>query len=159
MRLTTMTDYAMRILMYVAHNPDRLCTIAEIAAAYRISEPHLMKITHQLGKAGFIETVRGKGGGMRLATSPSQINVGDVVRGIEPDFSLVECLAAGDGCALTGHCRLAGILSGALDGFLAHLGHYTLADLLLPASTARRATPHAVVLRRRSRIAADRRPS
>ena len=159
MRLTTMTDYAMRILMYVAHNPDRLCTIAEIAAAYRISEPHLMKITHQLGKAGFIETVRGQGGGMRLATSPGEINLGDVVRSIEPDFALVECFAAGDGCALTGHCRLAGILSGALDGFLAHLARYTLADLLLPTSTAHRESPHAVVHSRRSRIAADPRPS
>lgn len=159
MRLTTMTDYAMRILMYVAHNPDRLCTIAEVAAAYGISEPHLMKITHHLGKAGFIETVRGKGGGMRLATSPSQINLGEVVRSVEPDFLLVECFAAGDGCALTGHCRLAGILSGALDGFLAHLDRYTLADLLLPASTARRSPPRGAVLRQRSRIAADPRPS
>ncbi len=159
MRLTTMTDYAMRILMYVAHNPNRLCTIAEIAAAYRISEPHLMKITHQLGKAGFIETVRGKGGGMRLATSPSQINLGDVVRRIEPDFSLVECFAGGDDCALTGHCRLAGILAGALDGFLAHLGRHTLADLLLPGSTARQGAAHSVVLRRGSPIAADPQPS
>ena len=83
MRLTTMTDYAMRILMYVAHNPDRLCTIAD-RRRLRISEPQLMKITHQFGKAGFVETVRGKGGGMRLATSPGRINLGDVVRASSP---------------------------------------------------------------------------
>ena len=130
MRLTTMTDYAMRLLMYVAHNPDRLCTIAEIAHAYGISEAHLMKITHQLGQAGFIETVRGKGGGMRLASPPGQISLGAVVRQVEPDFSLVECFAPGDMCALTGHCRLAGILAGALQGFMLHLDRHTLADLV-----------------------------
>jgi Rrf2 family protein len=90
MRLTTMTDYAMRLLMYVAQQPDRLCTIAEVANAYGISEAHLMKITHQLGLSGWLETVRGKGGGMRLAAAPADINVGAVVRSIEPDFYLVE---------------------------------------------------------------------
>ena len=68
MRLTTMTDYAMRLLMYVAQQPDRLSTIAEVAKVYDISEAHLMKITHQLALNGWLETVRGKGGGMRLAS-------------------------------------------------------------------------------------------
>lgn len=130
MRLTTMTDYALRLLMYVAHRPERLCTIAEVARAYGVSEAHLMKITHQLGLAGFIETVRGKGGGMRLAAPPAQINVGAVVRAMEPDFSLVECFAGDTGCVLTGHCRLAGIVGGALDSFLGHLDRFTLADLI-----------------------------
>ena len=130
MRLTTMTDYAMRLLMYVAHRPDRLCTIAEIAAAYGISQAHLMKITHQLGQAGFIETVRGKGGGMRLAAPPDEINLGAVVRRMEVDLDLVECFTHVDNrCVLTGHCRLAGVLDGALGAFLAHLDGYTLADL------------------------------
>ena len=132
MRLTTMSDYAMRLLMYVAHHPDELCTIAEIAEAYGISEAHLMKITHQLGQAGFIETVRGKGGGMRLAAPPADINLGEVVRRMEPDFALVECFAVVNNCVLTGHCRLAGIVAGALEGFLAHLDRYTLADLVPP---------------------------
>ncbi len=137
MRLTTMTDYAMRLLMYVAHCPDRLCTIAEIAQAYAISEAHLMKITHQLGQAGFIETVRGKGGGMRLAAPPAQINLGAVVRYVEADLSLVECFSsAGNQCALTGHCRLAGILAEGLAGFMAHLDRYTLADLTADAGEA-----------------------
>jgi len=137
MRLTTMTDYAMRLLMYLAHNPDRLCTIAEIAGAYGVSEAHLMKVTHQLGLAGFIETVRGKGGGMRLAAPPTTINLGEVVRAIEPDFALVECFGSGNRCTLTEYCRLAGIFGGALEAFLAHLDRHTLADLVpdRPAAT------------------------
>jgi Rrf2 family nitric oxide-sensitive transcriptional repressor len=130
MRLTTMTDYALRLLMYVAHQPGRLCTIAEIAGAYDISQAHLMKITHQLGLAGFIETVRGKGGGMRLAAAPAAINLGAVVRAVEPDFALVECFGAENRCSLTTYCRLAGVLGGALASFLAHLDRHTLADLV-----------------------------
>jgi Rrf2 family nitric oxide-sensitive transcriptional repressor len=82
MRLTTMTDYAMRLLMYVGQHPERLCTISEVAHAYEISEAHLMKITHQLGMSGWLETVRGKGGGMRLAAAPADINLGTVVRSV-----------------------------------------------------------------------------
>ncbi len=136
MRLTTMTDYAMRLLMYLAHNPGRLCTIAEVAAAYGVSEAHLMKVTHQLGLAGFIETVRGKGGGMRLAAAPAAVNLGDVVRAIEPDFALVECFGSDGRCALAEYCRLAGVFAGALESFLAHLHRHSLADLLpdLPAA-------------------------
>lgn len=130
MRLTTMTDYALRLLMYVAQQPQRLCTIAEVAQAYGISEAHLMKVTHQLGLQGWIETVRGKGGGMRLAHAPAAINLGAVVRSIEPDFALVECFATGSQCTLTGQCRLAGVFGGALEGFMAHLDGFTLADLL-----------------------------
>jgi len=89
-----------------------------------------MKITHQLGLAGFIETVRGKGGGMRLARAPGEINLGAVVRSVEPDFNLVECLATGNTCTLTGQCRLTAIVSGALRQFLDHLDGHTLADVL-----------------------------
>ncbi len=137
MRLTTLSDYSMRVLMYLAHNPDRLCTIAEIAQAYRISEAHLMKVTHQLGLARFVETVRGKGGGMRLAAPAARINLGTVVRAIEPDFALVECFDTGNRCALTGYCRLAGIVAGALDAFLANLSRYTVADLVADGAIPR----------------------
>lgn len=130
MRLTAMTDYTLRLLMYVGRHPDRLCTIAEIAQAHRVSEAHLMKITHQLGMQGWIETVRGKGGGMRLARKPTDINLGAVVRGIEPDFDLVECFATGNQCVLTGNCRLASVLQDGLRMFLKHLDGYTLNDLL-----------------------------
>jgi Rrf2 family nitric oxide-sensitive transcriptional repressor len=142
MRLTSMTDYALRLLMYVALHPDRLCTIREIAQAYGISEAHLMKITHQLGLQGWLQTVRGKGGGMRLAHAAHDINLGAVVRGMEPDFVLVECLGAHSRCVLTGSCRLAGVLDDALGRFLLHLDEFTLQDVLpvppIPAGTEKR---------------------
>lgn len=136
MRLTTMTDYAMRLLIYVAQQPDRLCTIAEVAKVYGISEAHLMKITHQLGLNGWLETVRGNGGGMRLAAAPADINLGAVVRSIEPDFYLVDCLTTGAACSLTGHCKLTGIMSGALQSLMQYLDAYSLADLLPPTTLA-----------------------
>jgi len=133
MRLTTMTDYALRLLMHVGQHRDRLCTIAEVAQVYGISEAHLMKITHQLGLAGWIETVRGKGGGMRLAREPAQINLGELVRSVEPDFLLVECLDRGSACTLTGRCGLTRIFSGALAAFMQQLDGHTLADVLPPS--------------------------
>lgn len=141
MRLTTMTDYALRLLMHLGWQPDRLCTIAEVAKTYGISEAHLMKITHQLGAAGWIETLRGKGGGIRLGRRPEDIGLGDVVRSIESDFRLVECFGTGSPCTLTGHCRLTGVLDGALEAFHTHLDRFTLADILKgPGSGAAGAT-------------------
>lgn len=148
MRLTAMTDYSLRLLMYVGQHAGRLCTIAEIAQVYGISEAHLMKITHQLALAGFLETVRGRGGGMRLARAPSDINLGDVVRAMEPDFAVVECFATGNVCSLTGRCRLTGVLHGSLAAFMQNLDRYTLADILEPAAPARGAQP--IVIKARS---------
>ncbi len=135
MRLTTMTDYALRMLIYLGQHPDRLCTTAEIAQAYDISEAHLTKITHQLGLGGWIRTVRGKGGGMSLALAPEDIMLGELVRAVEPDFYLVECLGNGNACSLTGRCRLTGIFNEALAAFLEQLDRHSLADLLSPAQT------------------------
>lgn len=140
MRLTRMTDLAIRLLMYVAQRPDRLCTIAEVATAYRVSEPHLMKVTHQLALAGWLATTRGKGGGMRLARPAQDIVLGDVVRAIEPDFEVVECFGAGHACTLGGHCAVTGVLQDALRGFLEHLDRHTLAEVLpAPPAAAREA--------------------
>jgi Rrf2 family nitric oxide-sensitive transcriptional repressor len=130
MRLTTLTDYAMRLLMYIGQHPDRLCTISEIAHAYNISEPHLMKITHRLGQLGWITTVRGKNGGMRLAHPPGDMNLGSIIRDTESDFELVECFASKNSCTLNGQCRLTAIIDGALQDFLKYLDDYTLADIL-----------------------------
>lgn len=131
MRLTVMSDYAMRLLMFVARQPDRLCTVPEIAQAHGISEAHLRKITHRLGQVGVLHTVRGVGGGMRLAQPASRINVGAVIREMEPDWHLAEChVNVDNGCVLSGRCGLAGVLDGALDAFLHHLDQYTLADLV-----------------------------
>ena len=130
MRLTAMTDFSMRLLMYLGHNRDRLCTIAEIARAHGISEPHLMKITHRLAQAGWIETVRGKNGGMRLAREPDAIPIGAVVRDMENDMALVQCLGGATQCILNGQCGLTAIMQGALNQFMAHLDSYSLADIL-----------------------------
>lgn len=143
MRLTTMTDYAMRLLMYLGEHPDRLCTIGEVAQQHGISQPHLMKVTNRLSRAGWIETVRGKNGGMRLAHAPSDITVGAVVRDTENDLALVECMGDRQTCTLIGRCTLPRVLSGALKKFMAHLDQFTLADLLEPADDVSPVQPDA----------------
>jgi len=130
MRLTQHSDYAMRLLMYVGSHPDRLCTISEVAGAYQISEPHLMKVTHRLSQSGWLETVRGKNGGMRLAKPPQDIVLGAVLRDTENDLALVECMGENNQCSLSGACNLTGIVNGALQAFLQHLDQHTLADIL-----------------------------
>ena len=131
MRLNLQTDYALRLLMHLAVNEDRLCTIADIAERYGISKNHLMKVAHLLGREDFIETVRGRSGGLRLARASSKINVGDVVRRMEADFAIVECFEGGAGeCMITPACRLKGVLNEALKAFLNALDRYTLADLV-----------------------------
>lgn len=130
MRLTTMTDYAMRLLMYLGEHPDRLCTIAEMTQCYGISKSHLMKVTNRLARAGWIETVRGKHGGMQLAHPPEAIPLGAVIRDMENDLALVECLAGKNHCTLINHCKLPSILQGALAQFMGYLDAHTLADLL-----------------------------
>lgn len=139
MRLTAMTDYALRLLMHLGQHPQRLCTIAEVAQVHGISQAHLMKITHLLSQQGWVTTVRGKGGGMRLARTPQDIVLGALVRSIEPDFQLVECMGPpqGQGCLLTGQCRLAGVFDSALAAFLARLDTQTLADVLPPSHPAK----------------------
>ena len=130
MRLTTLTDYALRLLMYLAQRPERLCTIAEVASSYQVSEAHMMKVTHQLGLAGWIETVRGKGGGMRLAHAPKDIGLGEVVRSVEPDFFMVECFSTANSCILSGDCKLTAVVEGALQSFMNYLDAKSLADIL-----------------------------
>jgi Rrf2 family nitric oxide-sensitive transcriptional repressor len=131
MRLSTFSDYSLRVLMYLGAQPDRLATIAEIAAGHGISEAHLMKVVYQLGRGGFIETVRGKGGGMRLARAPQDIGLGEVVRYTESDFILAECFADNATCRIQGACRLHGILDEAVKALFLVLDGYTLADLLV----------------------------
>ena len=131
MRLTVYTDYALRVLMYVAVRPDPLPTIGQIADAYQISRNHLMKVVYELGQAGYLETVRGKNGGLRLARKPQEIGLGRLVRETEPDMALVPCFdPIRAQCAITPACRLRGALAEARAAFLAVLDGYTLADLV-----------------------------
>jgi Rrf2 family transcriptional regulator, nitric oxide-sensitive transcriptional repressor len=131
MRLTVFSDYTLRVLMYLALDRTRLATIPEIAAAYGISENHLMKVVHQLARAGVVESVRGKGGGIRLAREPEEIRLGEIVRASERDAPIVECLS-GDPqtCRITSSCRLKGILVNAFDALYDALDQHTLADLV-----------------------------
>lgn len=133
MRLTLYTDYSLRVLMYLGLNRDGLATITEVAERYGISRNHLMKIVHQLGLLGYIETVRGKGGGIRLARSPGEINLGDVIRRTEEDMALVQCFDSGaPQCPIANACVLRSVLGEALDAFLSVLEGYTLEDLIAP---------------------------
>ncbi|HMW57418.1 MAG: HTH-type transcriptional repressor NsrR [Accumulibacter sp.] len=130
MKLTTFSDYTLRVLMFLALNRDRLATIPEIAAAYDISENHLMKVVHQLALAGVIETLRGKGGGIRLAREPEDIRLGQIIRTSEGSTPIVECLSDGGACRIAPACRLTAVLVRAFDALFATLDEYTLADLV-----------------------------
>jgi Rrf2 family nitric oxide-sensitive transcriptional repressor len=137
MQLTRYSDFSLRVLIYLAVETERLATIEEIARAYGISKAHLMKVVHQLGLCGFVETVRGRGGGLRLARPAQEIPLGAVVRATEGNLSLVECFdPARSECAIEPACGLRPVLREALDAFLAVLDRYTLADLV-----ARRRAP------------------
>jgi Rrf2 family nitric oxide-sensitive transcriptional repressor len=131
MRLTTFTDYSLRVLIYLAAaEPARRATIAEIARAFAISENHLVKVVHFLGKRGWIGTVRGKGGGMVLARPAERISVGEVVRDAEGAALPAQCFAAdGGNCLLGSVCRLKGAHDEALKAFYRVLDGYTLADI------------------------------
>lgn len=126
MRLTRYTDYAMRVLLYLGARQDRLCSIAEIAQAYGISQNHLMKVVSDLVNAGYLVSVRGRFGGVRLARPPDQINVGAVVRHTEDGFDLVDC----GSCIIAPACGLTGALHQALAAFMKVLDGYTLEGLL-----------------------------
>lgn len=131
MRLTTFTDYTLRVLMYLAIEPSRLATIPEIASAYGISENHLMKVVHRLARTGLIESVRGKGGGVRLALPAADIKLGQVIQASEGDAVIVECFSAENNtCCITPACRLTKILADTFAGFYSALDAYSLADLV-----------------------------
>ena len=132
MRLTSFTDYGLRMLMRLASAPDRAFSTAELADEFKLSRNHLAKIMQRLSRAGTIATRRGGGGGAVLARPASEIRLGAVVRQLEEDQPLVECLS-GDGgnCTLDGHCRLKSRLRAAENAFLADLDRATLADIAL----------------------------
>lgn len=137
MRLTSFTDFGLRALMRLAGDPARTFTTEEIAAEFALSRNHLTKVVRGLARAGYVETVRGSGGGIRLARPARSITLGEVVRAMEGDRALVECFRPdGGACALTPRCRLKGHLAAARDLFLRELDRTTLAECAYPAPGA-----------------------
>lgn len=132
MRLTQYTDYSIRVLIYLGLQGEKLSRIQEISDAYAVSRNHLMKVVQNLVTAGYVESRRGKGGGIRLALPPEEIPLGSVVRDMEPDFGLVECLRPGNCCVITPSCNLPFALNQAMAAFLKELDRFTLADVLTP---------------------------
>lgn len=131
MKLTGFTDYSLRVLIFLAARPERRATIAEIATSFEVSEHHLTKVVHFLGKEGWLATVRGKGGGIGLACSPDAICVGQVIRRTEGAVVAAQCFTDDSSqCAIAPVCRLRGVLSEAIAAFYQVLDHYTLADLV-----------------------------
>lgn len=136
MRLTIYSDYALRVLMQVGLSHPRQSSINEIAEAFAISPAHLARVVHELGRAGLLETQRGRGGGIRLGRPAETIVIGEVLRLTESDFAVVACLGqGGPGCRLEPECRLKGAIAEALAAFFAVLDRYSLADLIAPRQT------------------------
>jgi Rrf2 family nitric oxide-sensitive transcriptional repressor len=137
MRLTDYTDYSLRVMLYLAVRPEGLATIQEISEAYGISKNHLMKVVQRLGELGWVETLRGRNGGLRLDPRTPLLTIGEVVRKTENDFSIVGCFAGENEphrhCVIQSHCQLKGVFAAARDAFLAELDRHTIGDLMSPA--------------------------
>ncbi|AKM11485.1 Rrf2 family transcriptional regulator [Croceicoccus naphthovorans] len=134
MRLTRYTDYSLRVLIHLALNDDRICSIGEISRTYDVSHNHMMKVVNALAHAGFIETVRGRAGGTRLARPAEEISVGEVVRHTEEGFQLADC----SGCTLSPACGLTGVLAKGMEAMMAVFDSYTITDLLNDKDAMRR---------------------
>ncbi|HEY1258616.1 MAG TPA: Rrf2 family transcriptional regulator [Stellaceae bacterium] len=132
MRLTLHADYALRVLIQVGLNGGRLTTIGDIAQSFGISKNHLTKVVNRLGQKGYLDTVRGKNGGVRLTRAPGEINIGAVVRDTEDALEILGCLRHTGYCRIESVCVLRGVVQDAADAFLAVFDRYTLADLLHP---------------------------
>jgi len=138
MRLTDYTDYALRVLLYLAVREEGLTTIQDVSNAYGISKNHLMKVVQRLGELGWIDTVRGRNGGLRLNERSLALTIGQVVRATEADFAIVGCFtregAEPRNCVIEPQCRLKHVFESARGAFLAELDRYTLRELASPAA-------------------------
>ena len=144
MQLNKFTDYALRLLMYISRPRDTPYTIAEIARDLHVSQNHLVKIVHFMGKQDWIITTRGKGGGIRLNAEILNLNLGQIVRILQGNNQIVECNTPP--CVLRSNCGLKGILDQALEQFYQSLDHYRLGDVLNPGSSSKVATSSSIAL-------------
>ncbi|MEG3619956.1 Rrf2 family transcriptional regulator [Magnetovibrio sp. PR-2] len=132
MQLTSYTDFSLRALLYIADQPGRLVTVTEISEHYGVSRNHMVKVVHNLGANGYIKTVRGKSGGVRLAKAPEDISIAAVVKLTEPHMNIQECFDPETSkCPLMGDCRLTGVFAEARKSFMNVLDSYTLADMMV----------------------------
>lgn len=134
MQITRFTDLGLRVLMYLAARPEAMATIPEIAQQFDISRNHLVKVAHRLGQLQLIATTRGKGGGMALARAPGEYRLGDVLRQLEDNPTLIDC--ASPPCVIRPGCQLKAALDDALQAFFSRLDQYTLEDVLRPPTGA-----------------------
>ncbi len=138
MRLTDYTDYALRVLLFLALREEGLTTIQDISDAYGISKNHLMKVVQRLGELGWIDTVRGRNGGLRLNQRSLALTIGQVVPATEGDFAIVGCFpregAEPRSCVIEPQCRLKHVFESARGAFLAELDRHTLGELASPAA-------------------------
>ena len=132
MRLTLHTDFALRVLIQVGLNDGKLTTINDIAETFGISKAHLMKVVNHLSQKGYLDTVRGRNGGIRLTRDQCDINIGQVVRDTEDQLNVIGCLEHRGYCPIERVCVLRGVLRDATEAFLAVLDAHTLADLIKP---------------------------
>lgn len=131
MRLTLFTDYSLRTLMYLSQHQNRVCTAREIAEKYDISLNHIVKVVHKLSQLGFIDSMKGKNGGIRLNREPAKINLWHLIKGLEPDFSVVECFnTSSNTCRIVLACGLRNIFQEAMQAFADTLAKYSLADAI-----------------------------
>lgn len=138
MRFTTYTDYSLRVLMYLARHNQDTATITEMSDFFKISRNHLVKVVHHLGLIGYIETIRGRSGGIKLAKPPKEIRLGDVVRQTEPDANLLDCLTpSSNSCVIDKQCRLKGILAAAQSEFIKGLNQYSLHQFASPTGSGK----------------------
>lgn len=129
MQLTIFTDYGLRTLIYVAADPERRCSVREVAEHYGISRNHLVKVVHHLALRGYLDSSKGKGGGIQLAKAPETLKIGDVVRDLEPNMQMAECFnRETNSCRISSNCQLKHYLMEATNAFIATLNRYTLAD-------------------------------
>jgi Rrf2 family nitric oxide-sensitive transcriptional repressor len=146
MQLTLFTDYALRMLMYLGLAGDRLVPIAEVAEKFDVSSHYMLKVAQELARLGYIDAIRGRNGGVRLAREPARINLGDLVRKTEPEASVLDCVGNDHvDCAIVGACRLRRVFRDAQAAFHGVLDRYTLADVLGPRRELRQLlqiTPH-----------------
>ena len=142
MQLTQFTDYGLRSLMYLAAQPDKLCSVREIAEHYAISRNHLVKVVHRLAQLGYVTSSKGKGGGIRLACKPEALRLGDLVLALEPNMYLVECFnREANTWTVVSVCKLKHFLADASKAFIRLLNQHTLADAVIDRKIFQKKTP------------------